>query len=126
MIKIAVVGSRGFNNYSLFSTIMDRLVFKQTEPVCLVSGGAKGADAFAERYAKIHSLEMEVLLPDWDKHGKSAGFKRNYDIWNSSDIGIAFWDGVSKGTSHSFKIAREQKKELFVFDYNENKWFKDF
>jgi len=126
MINIAVIGSRGFNDYPLFKKIMDVLISKQSEPICFISGGANGADSFAEQYAKANNIKIKVILPDWNKYGKSAGFKRNYQIWDESDIGIAFWDGASKGTSHSFQISRDQKKELYVFNYINHKWVKSF
>lgn len=44
---------------------------------------------------------------DWDKHGKSAGYKRNEEMARNADALIAFWDGKSKGTKHMIDIARE-------------------
>jgi len=43
----------------------------------LVSGGAKGADTLAERFAKELGIDCEVFLADWNKHGKAAGFIHN-------------------------------------------------
>ena len=40
-----------------------------------------------------------------------------YDIWNNSDMGIAFWDGTSTGTAHSFDITKKQSKILKVINY---------
>jgi len=34
-------------------------------------------------------------------------------------MGIAFWDGKSRGTSHSFKIAEEIHKNIIIFNYND-------
>lgn len=35
------------------------------QDVKLVSGGAKGADALAERYASENNIEIEVFNADW-------------------------------------------------------------
>ena len=43
----------------------------------VISGGAKGADAIGEVWAYDNDMQPLVFLADWDKHGKSAGFKRN-------------------------------------------------
>ena len=122
-MRLAVVGSRSFLDWELFTKILDILV--QDHGVTeIVSGGAVGADAFARKYAKLNNLKLTEHLPDWDLHGKKAGYIRNVDIWNSSDMGVAFWDGSSKGTAHSFKISEKQKKPLLVFNYNEHrKWW---
>jgi hypothetical protein len=115
-MKLAVVGSRSFNDYKTLKVVLDEL--KESINIhCIVSGGANGADTLAERYAKENNIPIEVYKPDWNKHGKAAGFIRNSDIWNNSDLGVAFWDGKSKGTKHSFGIAKKQKKDLYVFDY---------
>ena len=123
--KIAVIGSRSYSNYEQFKIIMKKLIDSLNSDIVLVSGGANGADSLVAKYADEFNIPIEVYLPDWSK-GKGAGFKRNYDIWNHSDIGIAFWDGYSKGTAHSFSISRQQKKNLYVFNYTTNKWFKEF
>ena len=118
-MKVAIIGSRKFTNQKLFNKIIDRLFAKETflNVNGIVSGGAKGTDTLAENYANEHGIEMKIFLPDWDGLGKSAGFKRNYQIWEEADIGIAFWDGVSKGTSHSFSISKNMNKKLVVVEY---------
>lgn len=122
MVKIAVVGSRGFKDYDYFSDkmdhILDTIIRKDVE--CFVSGGAIGADTFAEDYAKEIGKTTKVFKPDWKKHGKAAGYIRNKVIWDNADCGIAFWDGKSKGTSHSFKIAADSNKLLVIVNYTED------
>ena len=113
-MKLAVVGSRNYHDREFAFDVLD--AYREgREITSLVSGGAKGADSLATEYANIHNIPIEVILPDWDKHGKSAGFIRNVDIWNTSDEGVAFWDGISKGTEHSFGLARKQGKMLTIF-----------
>lgn len=128
-IRIAIVGSRDFNDYNYFKKIVSRLV-KNYKHFSFVSGGAKGADKFAERYAKEFNIEIDIYPAIWNiyvkdpetgkdikKIDRGAGFKRNVTIWDNSDIGIAFWDGVSTGTSHSFDISRRQNKKLYIANY---------
>lgn len=121
-MKLAIVGSRGYNGWDKFSKILN-IIIKKYNIKTIVSGGAKGADSLARRYAKTYNIELIEYLPDWDKYGKSAGFIRNSTIWNNSDMGIAFWDGVSKGTEHSFSIAKKQNKKLFIYDYNKDNFY---
>jgi len=121
--RIAVVGSRNFSDYEYFKKVMDRFLSNYLNPI-LVSGGANGADAFAERYAKENNFKMDIYPAEWYPNGvydKAAGFKRNTTIWNNSDLGIAFWDGKSKGTSHSFNLAKKQNKRLYIVEYTSKK-----
>lgn len=129
-IKIAVVGSRGFSDYKYFKTVMDKLV-SNYKSYSFVSGGAKNcADELAEIYAKEKGIEVIVHKPDWRPNGiydNGAGFKRNVLIWDEigeNGIGIAFWDGVSEGTKHSFSISKQQNKTLYVVEYKSGKIYK--
>ncbi len=115
-MKLAVIGSRTFDDYKILCVVIDQL--KEVFPIStIVTGGAKGADSLAEKYAYHNKLALEIYKPDWEQYGKSAGFIRNSTIWDNSDMGIAFWDGMSKGTAHSFNIAKKQNKKLYIFNY---------
>lgn len=113
-MKIAIIGSRTFNDYDLIVETLNEYVDKIT---CVVSGGAIGADMMGERWAKEYNKETKIFLPDWQKYGKSAGYIRNVDIISNSDIVVAFWDGKSKGTQHSIKIAGKEKKQTIIVNY---------
>ena len=114
--KIAVVGSRGFDDYELFKAIMDEYL-AGFDQVSFVSGGAAGSDSLAEKYAEEKGIEVTIFKPEWKRYGRRAGYMRNARIWEEADAGIAFWDGESKGTQHSFKLAKKLGKELKVFDF---------
>ena len=132
-MNIAIVGGRDFNDYKLMKkSVMDLCLTKRYNPskvkagqineradlsVTIVSGGAVGADTLAEQFAKEFGFKTLIFKPDWEKNGKSAGFKRNKDIVNNADIIFAFWDENSKGTADTIKFATEQKKELHIIKY---------
>lgn len=113
-----VVGSRTFNNYELLKEKLDKLLVNYTD-VCIVSGGANGADALAERYANEKGYELKVFKADWDNKGKSAGYIRNAQmhkyISKFQNRGVvAFWNGNSKGTEHSFKLAEQYNNPIRI------------
>ena len=118
MTKIAVVGSRDFDDYTLFESVMDDFL-RDKGQVLFVSGGANGADKLAEEYAKVHDIEIIIYKAEWKRYGRGAGFVRNKKIWDESDMGIAFWDGKSKGTQHSFKLAEKMGKALVIYNYKD-------
>jgi len=106
VFHLGIIGSRTFTDYKLFSSKISQIVKKikdKCNKIIFVSGGAAGADKFARKYADENKIEIIEFLPNWDKHGKSAGFIRNQDIVDKSDLLVAFWDGQSKGTFHSMK-----------------------
>lgn len=136
-----VVGSRAFGNYTYYLDFVNKNKKNKSKVNCeklalsyvnrdydfmrysldlysiteIVSGGAQGADALAERYANDKDLLLTVINANWDKYGKSAGYKRNLEIVERSEIIIAFWDGVSKGTKHTIDIASNENKEVIVY-----------
>ena len=118
--KIAIIGSRDFDNIELFDFSISRIfeTYEISNPE-IVSGGAKGADSFAKALAVKNNLPYKEFLPDWKAYGKSAGPKRNKQIVEYSDLIIAFWDGKSKGTLSSIQFAKELTKKLVVICYKE-------
>jgi len=113
-MKAAIIGSRSFNNYDL---VLETLLEYENTITLIVSGGAKGADTLGERWAKEKNKEVLIFYPEWDKYGKSAGFRRNKDIIENSDIVFAFWDGVSKGTKSSIDLTNKLNKELKIIKW---------
>ena len=113
-MKTAIIGTRTFENYTQLCEIIDNLEHKPTE---IISGGAMGADALAERYAKENDLPLIVFKANWEKHGKAAGPFRNQTIVENCEQLVAFWDGQSKGTNHSIKTARAKGKLTKVVNY---------
>ena len=107
-MKLAVVGSRTFNNYALLKKALDEYYGKDIE--LIISGGAKGADSFAERYAEENKIETLIFLPNRKKYEGGAYFKRNKKIIKACDHLVAFWDGESPGTEMSIKLAHDFDK----------------
>ena len=115
-MKLAVVGSRDFNDYELLKSKLDTI--HNRKPITLiVSGGAKGADSLSERWAKENNIETLIFIPDWNKHGKKAGFLRNEDIIKNSDAVIAFWNGESRGTLSSINLAKKYEKSCLIVKF---------
>lgn len=111
MNRIAVIGSRGFSDYKLFREKLEYLIKDLGEDFIFISGGCPtGGDALIKKYCAENNYELIEHLPDWDQFGKRAGFLRNQLIIDDATHLICYWDGVSKGTLSSIKIA--EKKEI--------------
>jgi hypothetical protein len=114
-MKLAIIGSRDFDNYELLKKEVDIFLIEMDSDLdTIVSGGARGADSLGERYARENRINTLVFLPEWDKYGKKAGFLRNIDIIKNSDAVIAFWDGNSPGTKSSIDLSKNQNKLLKI------------
>lgn len=83
-------------------------------PSVVLSGGARGADNYGELWASSKSIPVERYPAEWDKHGKAAGFIRNAEMVSKSEAVVAVWDGLSRGTAHSIKLATEAGLRVFV------------
>lgn len=120
MFSLAVIGSRSFKDYETLEYEIDRIFNrkKRDNPdrnMCIVSGGARGADRLAKRYADEHEEVYYVEHPaDWKTHGKKAGMLRNLDIVKDGHMVLAFWNGKSKGTKHTLGLAQTLGKPIKV------------
>lgn len=120
MFYCLVVGSRTFNNYQLLSNTLDKLL-KNHKDITIISGGARGADTLAERYAKERSYTLKIFPADWSL-GKSAGYIRNKTmhefIAQFPNRGcVAFWDGISRGTQHNFELVKTYNTQLRIVKF---------
>lgn len=112
-LRYGIIGSRTFFDYDLLKNVLQKHYISQ-----IVSGGARGADSLAIRYAIEASIPYIEFIPDYKKYRKKAPFVRNKLIVNASDIIIAFWDGKSTGTKHSLDYAKKLAIKSIVIEFN--------
>ena len=119
-MRFAIIGSRYFSNSNFMDKILDpyRELGNMDE---IVSGGAKGADLLAKQYAEKHNIKYTEFPALWNQYGKSAGYKRNIQIVDHSDMIIAFlMKGMeNKGTNHTISIGQDKSKEIVIVEYDE-------
>jgi len=116
-MKIGVVGSRTYIDYERMSQELNEI--ENIEEI--ISGGAKGADELAERYAKEKHIKIKIFHPDWMKYGKEAGKLRNDDIVKESDMIVAFWDMESPGTKDTITKAENLCKPIRIIQFDNKK-----
>ena len=107
-MKIAIVGSRTL-------TVNDLSQYLPEGVTEIVSGGAKGIDACAKKYAVENGLRLTEFLPQYDKFVKAAPLKRNLQIIDYADQVIVFWDGTSRGTKYVIEQCEKQNKRVTVY-----------
>lgn len=127
--RIAIIGSRTFNDYENLQCFMDEVLEKHnltTEDIVIVSGGAKGADSLGKRYSEDYMTDYVEYEANWKdlshpdaiirtnsygKYDAKAGIRRNTLIIEDADIVVAFHNG-SKGTADSLNKARKLNKRI--------------
>ena len=117
MIKrVVIAGCRNYSNYKEAKEYIDFCLsnIRKEHDIVIISGGASGADALGERYAKENEFEIERYPADWKTYGKSAGPRRNKQMAEVSDFVICFWDMKSKGTKSMIEYAKEYNKPLKI------------
>ena len=107
-MRVAVIGSRDLNVDNLEE-------FIPPDTTEIVSGGAKGIDACAKKFAHENNLPFREFLPQYTLYGKGAPLMRNMLIADYADIVLAFWNGKSRGTVYTVKYARKHGKNVYVY-----------
>lgn len=96
MIKrIVVAGSRNYENYSEVKKYIETCIkeIKCKYTLIFLYGECRGADMLGEGYANENGFHIERYPADWQRYGKSAGLKQNFQMAKSCDYIICFWDG---------------------------------
>lgn len=112
MKVVAIVGSREFPLEDF--VLIEIAITELPRDTLVISGGAKGVDQFAVRFARLTGLRTKVFTADWANEGLSAGPRRNLKMAHAADEVIAFWDGESKGTANMIKATRSLGKPIIV------------
>ena len=109
-MKTIIAGGRHYDLTVQDIEKLDQLKDKITE---VVSGCARGVDTQGENWAEKNNIKISKFPAEWDKYGKSAGYKRNQQMAKYANAVVLFPGG--KGTNHMYDIAK--KEGLVVHDY---------
>lgn len=109
MFRLLITGSRDWNDENAIIEQFRLVYARYGSEVTLVSGACKnGADALCEKLAAPAGWVIETHPADWNKFGKSAGFKRNAEMVElGADACLAFIKDGSAGASHTARLAEE-------------------
>ena len=106
-MKILIAGSRSIDAFDLSPYI-------PKETTLIISGGAKGIDTIAEKYADKHKISKLILLPQYNLYGKSAPIKRNEMMVDIADTVIVVWNGKSRGTKSTLQYSKKKNKNVIL------------
>lgn len=104
-MKLLIAGSRNIKNFDLTKYVPPNTTL-------IISGGATGIDAIAEKFADTHNIPKQILLPDYSLYGKKAPIVRNKLMVDLADSVLVIWDGKSHGTKNTADYATKHNKLL--------------
>lgn len=117
--RVLVCGGRKFSDRKLVYAALDKLYNSNyIGRMTIIEGGALGADRLAQDWANQLHIDVELLTcpADWERHGLSAGMKRNTDMANlKPDLCLAFKGG--RGTQNMVDICRERNIKTHLFEW---------
>lgn len=118
-MKLIVAGGRDFTDTNRMIAELQKLVESGeiTDSPELVCGMARGADMLAYSLWTNNRMPIHNFPANWNKHGKSAGYKRNQEMGEFADAAVCFWDGNSKGTKHMIDIMNRLNKPVYIVRY---------
>ena len=111
-MRVIIAGSRSIRLYNIVASAVRTSSYEITT---VISGTAYGVDQLGERWAKEHNVPCELFPADWDRYGRSAGYKRNELMAQNADALIAVWDGLSRGTKHMIDIMNKLGKPVHIY-----------
>ena len=123
MVRVLVCGSRylcGQDSLAVFDGL-NAIDEQMGEVTTIISGGAKGADSIAEKYAINHGIEFLEFKADWEKHGKAAGPIRNKQMLVEGKPDVVLAVGTNgPGTKNMIKQAyKVDGLEVITIDFEE-------
>jgi hypothetical protein len=111
---LIVAGPRNYFNREVISdALVDTII--DYEIVKILTGDATGVDQIVAELCYQSGMEYEQFPAAWDKYGKSAGPRRNWDMALHGTHLLAFYNG-SLGTSNMIYFA--ERHDLKVIKIN--------
>lgn len=121
-MRVLVCGTRYYSDGLKF--LIQSELERRKDIKVIIEGGAKGADSLAAEWACATqgcqgAVELETYPAEWNKHGPSAGPKRNQRMLDEGkpDLVLAFHTdpGLGKGTADMVRRAKKAGVPVEVF-----------
>jgi len=107
---LGIVGSRNLRNYPAFEQKVNEWVEANGQPHSIISGGQRGADSFARRYAEENDIPFKEHHHNTYRHMGSPRMyhHRNQLVVNDSTHLLAFPSKRGRGTQVTMGMANKK------------------
>lgn len=105
-MRVIICGGRDFTDQTRAYKWLD--LINDNRPIThVIEGGARGADRIGREWAISRRIPYTTVNAEWDKYGKSAGYKRNKRMRDEfqPDAVLALPGGV--GTRMMIDLAKQ-------------------
>ena len=133
MIKIGIVGSRMYTDKEAVETAVDKCIEKYGKDICIISGGARGADYLGKIVALEKKLKYIEYNPAHEAYNQYSGkpkeyygkpynvkhyFERNSFIAEECQLLLAFIPAghISNGTNDTIGKAKKLNKPVIIIN----------
>lgn len=121
--KIVIAGSRTITDYKILiaalTAAVENKIIVNTIHTEIISGGAKGVDTLARKYAIDNGLILTEMKPQYKSNNdRGAPLRRNIDMAKYGNALVAIWDGVSTGTNHMITEMKKLGKPIYIHYVN--------
>ena len=106
-MKVAVVGSRTLNTDMMH-------FFIPSVATEIISGGAKGIDAEAKRFAEKSSLKYTEFIPDYGKYGRADRGGMRLCSYRLEFLPMETNGPLSYLKGKSFEVSAEKKRRYML------------
>jgi hypothetical protein len=112
--RILVTGSRTWDDEMTIQYVLSEILFHNRSMVLVHGACPRGADRIADEWAAARNqfpakpVTVERHPADWERYGKSAGFRRNAEMVRlCADLCLAFIMDGSRGATHTADLAEK-------------------
>tara|TARA_R100001510_G_C7594598_1_gene163181 strand:- start:108 stop:614 length:507 start_codon:yes stop_codon:yes gene_type:complete len=107
---LGIVGSRNLRNYPAFEQKVNEWIDENGQPHSIISGGQRGADSFARRYAEENDIPFKEHHHNTYRHMGSPRMyhHRNQLVVNDSTHLLAFPSKRGRGTQVTMGMANKK------------------
>lgn len=125
--RLIIAGGRDFKDWRMFYQAAFAWIDEHDpneENTIVFSGMAEGADEMGYLWSEDRGIPRREFPADWDRYGRTAGYRRNHQMAMEATHLLAFWDGQSKGTKDMITRAKAAGLHVTVVKYNQPKEIK--
>lgn len=117
--RVIIAGTRTFKDAGRLRQVLDPALERWGKlNLMVVSGGAKGADALGEAWARGHGITVMRFPANWDRYGNAAGPIRNALMawWSTALVAFLVAREASRGTRNMIKTAQQGGLKVHVVE----------
>lgn len=102
-VKLIVCGGRDWADAGAVNRVLS-VAHERRNIAMIITGGAKGADSLAARWAHANGVPYLTVPANWERFGDAAGPIRNQWMLDQVVDGVIAFPG-GRGTAHMVGIA---------------------